>query len=310
MRRNLPWWRPTVGTLTPHHPPARSVRDLYAEADFVTTMRGPRVSIVTPSLNQARYLPLALDSVRDQRYEPLEHIVVDGGSTDGSADMIAQRSSSLTWWVSEPDGGQASALNKGFKHATGEILAYLNADDCLLPGCLRSVVSYFAANPEVDVLYGNRILIDENDRIIGSWILPPHTRAAFAWFDFVPQESMFWRASAWHRVGSQFDDSFHYALDWELLSRFARSGGRFAHSPRFLAGFRVHPKQKTHYVKDHQSTAEASRVLAAMHDRSVSRRERIVRSIPFLLSQRAEECVRCRDYLDLLHPLTSGNPND
>ena len=143
------------------------------------------------------------------------------------------------------DRGQAHAINLGFRHATGDIMAYLNSDDLLLPGALNCVGRFFAAHPQVDVVYGNRIVINEHDQEVGRWILPPHCAEALIWNNYIPQETLFWRRRIWDKVGGRFDETLHSALDWDLWLRFHRAGARFHHLPRFLGAFRIHPLQKT-----------------------------------------------------------------
>ncbi|MEI7780292.1 MAG: glycosyltransferase [Planctomycetota bacterium] len=205
----------------------------------------PVVSIVTPSYNQAPYLEATLRSVLDQNYPRLEYIVQDGGSTDGSVDILRRYSDRLNAWESKPDGGQADAVNLGMQRTTGEIMAYLNSDDLLLPGSIAYAARYFAEHPEVDVIYGHRVLIDERGDEIGRWVLPPHDNEVIKYADFIPQETMFWRRRAWERVGARFDESFRFALDWDLILRFQAAGLRFERLPRFLGAFRITEAQKT-----------------------------------------------------------------
>src|SRR5207302_369335 len=139
----------------------------------------------------------------------------------------------------------ANGLNVGFEHATGEIMAYLNSDDVLLPGALNYVANYFREHPEVDVVYGHRVVIDEYDQEIGRWVLPGHDDEVLSWADYVPQETLFWRRRIWEDAGGMIDESFRFAIDWDLLIRFRDAGARMARLPRFLGGFRVHPHQKT-----------------------------------------------------------------
>jgi hypothetical protein len=124
-------------------------------------------------------------------------------------------------------------------------MAWLNSDDVLFPGALACVADFFARHPDVDVVYGHRVLIDENDREIGRWILPAHEDYVLSWADFVPQETLFWRRSLWERIGGSVDESFRFAMDWDLLLRFRDAGARFRRIPAFLGGFRVHAQQKT-----------------------------------------------------------------
>ncbi len=124
-------------------------------------------------------------------------------------------------------------------------MAYLNSDDILLGGALDYVAAYFSAHPEVDVIYGHRIIIDEEDREIGRWILPRHDRRVIRWSDYIPQETMFWRRRIWEAAGGRLDESFQFAMDWDLILRFDDAGAVFRRVPAFLAAFRHHAGQKT-----------------------------------------------------------------
>jgi glycosyltransferase involved in cell wall biosynthesis len=205
----------------------------------------PVISIVTPSYNQAEFLERTIQSVLVQRYPALEYIVQDGGSTDGTPAVLQRHADRLAHWESVADRGQSHAINLGFRHATGDIMAYLNSDDLLLPGALAYVGRYFASHPEVDVVYGNRIVIDHEDRELARLVLPAHDDVFLAWDDYIPQETMFWRRRIWERIGACMDENFHFALDWDLILRFRAAGARFVRLPRFLGAFRTHPQQKS-----------------------------------------------------------------
>jgi GT2 family glycosyltransferase len=205
----------------------------------------PRISIVTPSLDHGRFLERTIRSVVEQDYPALEYVVRDGGSRDGTVEILERWAPCLASWESAPDDGQAEAINRGFSRSTGDVLGWLNSDDLLLPGSLATVAAYFAARPEIDVVYGHRLLIDAEDRVIGRWVLPRHDDRLLAWVDYVPQETLFWRRRIWERVGSALDPTFHFALDWDLLLRFREAGARFARIPRFLGAFRVTAEQKS-----------------------------------------------------------------
>ena len=205
----------------------------------------PVIAVVTPSYNQAAFLPRTIESVLQQNYPRLEYVVQDGGSTDGTGAVLERYRGVLTHCESRRDRGQAEAINLGFGHTTGTIMAYLNSDDLLLPGALAAVAGCFAAHPEVDVVYGHRVIIDEHDREVGRWVLPPHDGKALLWLDYVPQETLFWRRRLWERVGGALDEDLQFAMDWDLLIRFQQAGARFVRLPRFLAAFRVHAAQKT-----------------------------------------------------------------
>src|SRR5262249_1995819 len=178
------------------------------------------IAIVTPSFNQGAFLERTLASVLGQQYPRLEYVVQDGGSTDGTLAVLQRYRDQLTHWESVRDRGQAHAINLGFRRTTGDIMAYLNSDDLLFPGALAFVARYFAAHPQVDVVYGHRVIIDEQDQEVGRWVLPPHEDEVLSWTDPVPQETVFWRRRVWERVGGAMDESFQFALDWDLLLRF------------------------------------------------------------------------------------------
>lgn len=205
----------------------------------------PLISLVTPSYNQAAFLPHTIASVVDQNYPRLEYFVQDGASKDGSVDVLQRFAPRLTDWESAPDDGQANAINRGFARTSGSIMGWLNSDDLLLPGALAYVANYFEQHPEVDVVYGSRYIVDAKGREIGRWLLPPHDDTLLRWVDYVPQETLFWRRDLWERTGGTIDESFDFALDWDLLLRFQTAGARFACLPRFLGIFRVTENTKT-----------------------------------------------------------------
>jgi glycosyltransferase involved in cell wall biosynthesis len=206
----------------------------------------PLISIVTPSYNQGRFLEHTLQSIFDQNYPRIEYAVQDGGSKDDTATVLDQYRDRLIHAESRKDKGQGNAINLGFAHATqGEIMAYLNSDDLLLPGSLNYVAAYFAAHPDVDVVYGHRVIIDADGMEIGRWLLPNHSDQMLIWADYVPQETLFWRRGIWNKAGGKIDESFQFALDWDLLLRFRSAGAKFVRLPRFLGAFRVHDTQKT-----------------------------------------------------------------
>jgi glycosyltransferase involved in cell wall biosynthesis len=237
---------------------------------------------VTPSLNQGEFLERTLCSVLGQGYPALEYLVQDGLSSDETAAILERYRPALHRCESAADRGQAHALNRAFRHAGGEILAYLNADDLLLPGALACVARYFTSHPAVDVVYGHRVLIEDQDREIGRWVLPPHEDDVLLWRDYVPQETLFWRRGLWERVGARMDEDYHFALDWELLLRFRAAGARFARLPRFLGAFRVHGRQKTSTLIDGVGQAEIGRLLRRCHGRAVSEEEVQRRVRPYL----------------------------
>jgi GT2 family glycosyltransferase len=237
------WTSPRLGILRHHIPEQLQVPSSYLRTS--PPLNPPRISIVTPSYEQGRYLGRTVYSVLNQHYPELEYFVQDGGSHDETRDVLERFDDELSGWVSEPDDGQADAINRGFAHTNGEIMAYLNSDDLLLPGSLAFVSRYFSEHPDVDAVYGHRFVIDEHDRQIGAWVLPRHDDEMLSLADYVPQETLFWRRDLWERAGGQIDTSFKFAVDWDMLLRFRDAGARIVRLPRFLGAFRVHAEQKT-----------------------------------------------------------------
>jgi glycosyltransferase involved in cell wall biosynthesis len=242
----------------------------------------PVISIATPSYNQGRFLEKTIKSVLDQGYPALELMVQDGGSSDETRAVLQKYQARLKHAESGKDRGQAHAINLGFRHASGAIMAYLNSDDLLLPGSLHYVAQYFAEHPEIDAVYGQRVLIDEDDAEVGRWVLPRHDDHFLRWQDFVPQETLFWRRGIWEKVGAAMDESFHYALDWDLLLRFLDAGARFARLPRFLGAFRIHSVSKTSMQMFNLGDPEMDRLCRRSHGRPVPHRERYLNLVPYL----------------------------
>ena len=209
----------------------------------------PSISIVTPSYNQAQYLEETIKSVLDQKYPKLSYAVTDGGSTDESAEVIERYKDQLAFSVSEPDKGQSDAIVKGMNQVSGEIQAYLNSDDLLAPGVLHYVGAYFAEHPEVDAVYGHRIIVDENTREIGRWIMPHHYEESTKYFDYIPQETLFWRKEIYEKCGG-IDPDFHFAMDWDFILRLQQHGARIKRLPYFLGCFRAHGVQKSQAGSD------------------------------------------------------------
>ncbi|MEN8172254.1 MAG: glycosyltransferase family 2 protein [Chloroflexota bacterium] len=201
-----------------------------------------RVSIITPSYNQAMFLEKTILSVLGQNYVDLEYIIVDGGSTDGSAEIIEKYAHQLAWWVSESDQGQADAINKGFRRATGEIIAWLNSDDLYAPGAIKRSVSILDDNPDLGMVYGNAVTFDQdgqplNDLIFGDWGL-----AGLMAFQIICQPAVFMRRSVLEEAG-YLDTSYHYLLDHELWLRMAQTAS-IQHVPELWAFARHHADAK------------------------------------------------------------------
>jgi FkbM family methyltransferase len=236
--------RPKLGVLQHYSPRPIQLPQRYKSIRSRVNP-APGIAIVTPAYNHARFLETTIKSVLDQNYPNLEYVIQDGGSKDGTTVILERYQSRLTHAESVKDTGQANAINRGFLHTTAEIMAYLNSDDLLLPGALNYVAKYFATHPNVDVVYGHRIIIDEYNQEIGRWVLPAHDDEVLSWADYIPQETLFWRRRIWEKVGGYIDESFQFAMDWDLLLRFRQANAHFVRLPRFLGAFRVHTAQKT-----------------------------------------------------------------
>ncbi len=207
------------------------------------------VSIVIPSYNQARYLEDAIRSVLSQDYPSIECIVVDGGSTDGSVEIIKKYAGRIAWWVSEPDKGQTDALNKGFARAKGEIFAWLNSDDVYAPGAVSSAVKFLTDHPEVGLVYGDANFINEFGDIIGKFdAAQTDLRRLKQGYVHIPQQASFFRADLWRAVGP-LDPSFYFAMDYDLWVRIARRS-QVKYVPQTWASFRLHTAGKTIYADE------------------------------------------------------------
>lgn len=207
----------------------------------------PRFSIVMPSFRHARFIERSLNSVINQEYEGIELIVMDGGSDDGTREILDRYSQHIAVCRSERDAGQSDALNKGFAHATGEILGWLNSDDLYLPGALHHAAHVFAAYPQIDVVYGDWLTIDVTDRIVDRFpALAPSRRRLVTEGFFCNAQAMFWRRSLHERLG-EFDPQLHYTMDYDLMLRMISTAGSgaFFRTERPLGCFRIYHGQKT-----------------------------------------------------------------
>ncbi|MFL5540104.1 MAG: glycosyltransferase, partial [Longimicrobiaceae bacterium] len=217
----------------------------------------PSLSIVTPSFNQGRFLRRTLDSLLGQEYPRLEAIVMDGGSKDDSVDVLRSLQSRLAHWESVPDRGPAHALNKGFARATGEVLGWVNSDDMLSAGALAVVGRAFAADPELDLVYGNALYVDEHDRLFAAdhgryrtglyyGEMQPWQRVPAFWeyVHAVPQPTVFFRRRLLDACGGP-DESYSFIFDFELFFRFARQARRVLKLERTQAFYRIHSAAKT-----------------------------------------------------------------
>jgi glycosyltransferase involved in cell wall biosynthesis len=222
-------------------------------------MNPPLVSIVTPSYNQARFLEETIQSVLMQDYPRIEYLIVDGGSTDGSVEIIRKYAHRLAWWVSEPDGGQTDAINKGFAHAHGEILAWLNSDDTYQPGAVSAAVQALLTHPQAGMVYSDCNYINEEGKVIGRFpAAQTDYRRLRRGYVHIPQQTMFFRSALWQEVGP-LDPSFYFAMDYDLWVRIAARAEIRYFPGQVWANFRLHTAGKT-IVADDRCWPEMLRV--------------------------------------------------
>jgi glycosyltransferase involved in cell wall biosynthesis len=210
-----------------------------------------KISIITPSYNQAQFLEQTILSVLNQNYPNLEYIVIDGGSIDGSVDIIKKYEKYLSFWVSEKDKGQSNAINKGFKESTGEILAYLNSDDLYLPFTLSKINDYFNRNPAHKFLFGNIVIIDKNNNIqnLKKQLSYNYNSGCLLGFGkIIDQPSSFWLREILSEVG-YLDELYDYCMDAEYWGRIARKY-KMHHYNEYLSCFRIHFNSKTYLVNN------------------------------------------------------------
>lgn len=208
-----------------------------------------KITVVTCSYNQAEFLECTIDSVLSQNYSNLEYIIIDGGSDDGSQDIIKKYEGRLSYWISEPDEGQTDALIKGFNKATGDVCCWLNSDDLFEPHTLQEVSDFFVSNPEAEIVYGDATWIGRD----GSYIKPKkeHGFNRFIWmhdYNYIPQPSTFWRRKVYEQVGG-LDKSFDLVMDADLWIRFA-DVTNIHHVPKLWSRMRFYPEQKNQRLRE------------------------------------------------------------
>ena len=220
----------------------------------------PLVSIITPSFNQANFLEATIQSVLGQSYPHIEYIIIDGGSTDGSVNIINKHSDRLAYWESVKDNGQTDAINKGFAIAKGDILAWLNSDDTYAnPNAVADAVNFLIANPDVAMVYADCNFINEQDEVIGKFAARQTDYAKLrSGYVHIPQQTMFFCAKYWKQLGP-LDPSFYFAMDYDLWVRIAKHAEIKYLPGKTWANFRMHTSSKTN-VNDERGWQEMLRV--------------------------------------------------
>ena len=213
-----------------------------------------KITVVTPSYNQIKYLDETLRSVLSQRDQIHEYFVLDGGSNDGSADLIKRYADKggIDYWHSQKDKGQADAIHQGFTRATGDWLYWLNSDDVLLPGALKRVNEALDRHPDWDALTGYHIRFDADSRIISMHRTPGESSTWAYWgVNHVSQQTCFFRKSLYEKIGG-IDQTLHTSLDTEMWLRMFKVGAKWGHIPEYLAGFRIHDAGKgSSWIKEY-----------------------------------------------------------
>jgi glycosyltransferase involved in cell wall biosynthesis len=231
----------------------------------------PKVSLVTPSYNQASFIERTLRSVLCQDYPNVEYLVIDGLSGDGTQDVLRRYEHALDGLVIERDDGQGDALDKGFRLASGDILGYLNADDCLASAqTLTEVVRRFGEHRSADVIYGGRYYVGDKGQFLNMFPYRPFRREALYRADYIPQEAAFWRREIYERAGGFINTDYQFAMDYELWLRFLSVGARFVSVPEYWGLFRYHANQKSNAAWESQGLPEIARLYRQYADRLLS----------------------------------------
>ncbi len=277
-------------------------------------IRSPKVSIITPSYNQAQFLEQTLQSVLTQDYPNIEYIVVDGASKDGSVDIIKKYEKQIAWWVSEPDSGQSDAVNKGWQHATGELIGWLNSDDLLMPGAVSRMVQAFQETPEMGVIYGDVFSMDAKGDIFNIMRFEQWDLDDLMAFEIISQPGAFMRREVLERAG-YLDTNMHFLMDTHLWLKMAQLA-LFRYLPGVVSAARYHADAKNvgagaRYGQDAYKILEWMKTQPLLQER-LSRDSRRIWAGAYRLSARylldgGNPRSALRDYLRSLssHPATA-----
>ncbi|HKU72904.1 MAG TPA: glycosyltransferase family 2 protein [Pyrinomonadaceae bacterium] len=249
-----------------------------------------KLSIITPSFNQGHFLEETLLSVLNQGYEPLEYIVVDGGSTDDSVSIIRRYEDKLAYWVSEKDRGQVHAINKGLERATGDILAFINSDDVYLPGAFNAVMNYFADHPKCEWVCGDTIMFGEGHETVMIHATVPESAAhCLSWAYRAPQPGHFWKREL---VSSGFQERWNYDFDHDMYVRLLLAGHKCEYMPLPMAAYRLHEVSKT-VAEGHRQLEEFDQIAEFYEPQLQGADQRWCKATRFLrLSYAASEAGR------------------
>lgn len=237
----------------------------------------PKISVVTPSFNQGQYLEETIRSVLLQNYPNLEYFVMDGGSTDGSVDIIKKYEPWLAYWRSEPDSGQSASINQGFGLGTGDFIAWVNSDDFYSPNMLQVAVEYLVLHPDVGMIYGDRNVVDENSKIVQYIRYFSFFRWQLRYMSGIPQESAFFRAEIFNEVG-RLNDQLQYAMDFDLWWRLSKVT-KIQYLPKICGNYRNHRFTKgniTNIMVDSPFRREVNSVRKKYMHRSLFPGERMI----------------------------------
>jgi glycosyltransferase involved in cell wall biosynthesis len=239
----------------------------------------PKLSIVTPSFNQGRFLEETIRSVLDQNYPNLEYMIIDGGSTDESVEIIRRYEDQLTYWVSEKDRGQVHAINKGIDKTTGEIFGFINSDDLYLPGTFAAVAEYFENHPQANWVCGDTMMFGEgrDDEYIRT-VVPKSAAHCLSWAYRAAQPGHFWKREL---IAGGFDEAWSYDFDHDLYVRLLLDGHRCEHIPQLFARYRLHDASKT-VAENHRMIEEFERSAELYESRLQGADQRWCRSTRFL----------------------------